>query len=245
MQKKTRDFVKELLIRFRIDLTRNIKYDRLTRIIISTSIRENDNCIDVGCHKGEILDLMLKSAPLGKHYVFEPIPFLYDQLKTQYEGRAHVFPFALSDKNGESTFQLVKNALAYSGIKKRAYKLKDPDIEEITVALKTLDEIIPSNEKIRFVKIDVEGGELGVLKGAKRVLSENKPIIIFEFGKGASEFYGSSPDDIFKLLCTEHGYHIYTLKYYIQKKKPVDFEMFQQYFNSGDEYYFIASIEVF
>lgn len=245
MQKKTRDFVKELLIRFRIDLTRNIKYDRLTRIIISASIHKNDNCIDVGCHKGEILNLMLKYAPLGKHYAFEPIPFLYDQLKVQYEGSAHVFPFALSDKAGESTFQLVKNALAYSGIKRRTYKLKDPDIEVITVALKTLDEIIPSNEKIRFLKIDVEGGELGVLKGAKRVLSENKPIIIFEFGKGASEFYGSSPVDIFKLLFTEHGYNIYTLKSYIQQKKPIPFETFQQYFNSGEEYYFIASIKVF
>lgn len=237
--------LKEILIFFRLDLTKNLKYDRLTRVILEQNVRSNFNCIDVGCHKGEILDLMLKYAPEGNHFAFEPIPFLYNQLLTQYRGIVNVFPFALSDKNGKSKFQIVKNALAYSGIKKRQYKSKDPDIEEITVVMKTLDETIPSNIKIHFIKIDVEGGELGVLKGAKRVLSENKPIIIFEFGKGASEFYGSLPYDIFKLLCYDYEFKIYTLKSYIRQKTFVNFDEFQHFYNSGKEYYFIASTELY
>ena len=146
-----KQILKEVLIYLQLDLTKNIKYDRLTRMIMKQNVRRDFNCIDVGCHKGEILDLMLKYAPEGNHFAFEPIPFLYDQLKTQYEGKAHVFPFALSDKNGESTFQLVKNALAYSGINKRTYNVKNPDIQEISVQMKTLDEIIPTNINIHFV----------------------------------------------------------------------------------------------
>jgi FkbM family methyltransferase len=219
MHKKTKDFIRELLIWFKLDLTRNIMYDRLTRIIIRQSLKPEDKCVDIGCHKGEILNLFIKYAPKGVHYAFEPIPFLYDELKVKYKENALVFPFALAANSGESTFQIVKNALAYSGIKQRKYKLKNPEIEEVTVPLKTLDEVIPENEKIRLIKIDVEGGELGVLKGAKRVLRQNKPIVIFEFGKGASEFYNTYPTDIFHLLSVECHFKIYTLKSYIEKKK--------------------------
>lgn len=78
----------------------------------------------------------------------------------------------MSDTSGKSSFQLVKNAPAYSGIKKRHYDISNPDIEEITVKLKTLDEIIPENEIIDFIKIDVEGAEFCVLKGGKNLLKK-------------------------------------------------------------------------
>ncbi len=120
-------------------------------------LKQNDNCIDIGCHKGEILDLILKYSSKGEHFAFEPIPYLYSNLKEKYNDQAQIFPFALSDINGESTFQLVKNAPAYSGIRKRRYDIKNPEIEEITVQLKTLDEVIPEEKQIHFVKIDVEG----------------------------------------------------------------------------------------
>ena len=51
----------------------------------------------------------------------------------------------------------------------------------LIVELKKLDDVIPTDVTIDFIKIDVEGAELGVLKGAKNVLLKNKPIIIFEF----------------------------------------------------------------
>ena len=112
-----KDTLREVLISLQLDLTKNLKYDRLTRAILKKSLKDNDNCIDVDCHKGEILDLMLAHAPNGKHYAFEPIPSLFDALKKKYSHKAEVFPYALSDKSGETTFQLVKNAPAYSGIK--------------------------------------------------------------------------------------------------------------------------------
>ena len=84
---------------------------------------------------------------------------------------------------------MVKNAPAYSGLNKRRYDTSTPDIEEIKVKLGVLDEIIPKDVVIDFIKIDVEGGEFGVLKGAQHLLKKHKPVIVFECGMGASDYY--------------------------------------------------------
>lgn len=236
-----KDILREILINLRLDLTKNLEYDRLTRVILKRFIKQNHNCIDVGCHKGEILDLILKYSPEGKHYAFEPIPYLFEHLKIKYAHQTTLYPYALSDKSGSTTFNLVKNAPAYSGIQKRKYAIKNPEIEEINVELKTLDELIPADEKIHFIKIDVEGGEFGVLNGAKSLLERNKPIILFECGKGASDYYGTEPEDIHHFLTNEIGLEVYTLKSFIKNKSSLNVDEFVNHFNLNDEYYFVAS----
>ena len=163
-------------------------------------------------------------------------------MKNKYKYKAEIFPYALSENSGETTFQLVKNEPAYSGIKRRRYDIANPVIEEIKVNLKTLDEIIPLNEKIHLIKIDVEGGEFGVLKGAKNLLKKNKPIVIFECGKGASDYYGTSPLDLYAFISNEIGLKIYTLQSFIKNKQPIKEVEFESYYNTNEEYYFIASV---
>lgn len=87
-----RDIIREMLIFLHIDLTKNLKYDRLTKRIIKNSLKYNSNCIDIGCHKGQILDVMIQYAPAGKHYAFEPIPYLFDELQIKYKNKAVVYP---------------------------------------------------------------------------------------------------------------------------------------------------------
>jgi len=240
-----KDIIRKTLIFFHLDLTKNLQYDRFTKIIMKKNISKNHNCIDIGCHKGEILDIMLKYSPEGKHYAFEPIPYLFVELAKKYKNKAHIFPYALSDNNGHSTFQFVKNAPAYSGIKRRKYDVSNPQIEEINVELKTLDEIIPPNETIHFIKIDVEGGEFDVMKGAKNVLKKNKPLILFEFGKGASDYYETNPADLYDFIAKKIGLDIFTLKSFIDKHSPLTKLEFENYFNANIEYYFVANNEKF
>ena len=242
MKELIKKILREVLITLRIDLTKNLKYDRLTRKILKKYLKKNYNCIDVGCHKGEILDLMLRYSPNGQHYGFEPIPYLFEELEYKYKNSAKIFPFALSNSNGKTTFQLVKNAPAYSGIIKRRYDIPNPEIEEIQVELKSIDEIIPLNQKIDLIKIDVEGGEFGVLKGGKNLLKRNKPIIIFECGRGASDYYGTNPADLFNFITREIGLRIFTLQSFIKNKPPINEAVFENYFNTNEEYYFIASV---
>lgn len=236
-----KNILRELFIYFHIDITKNLKYDRLTRKIMKQFLKKDFNCIDVGCHKGEILDLMLKYAPQGKHYAFEPLPHLFQQLVINYKGKAQIFPFALSTEVGQTTFQFVKNAPAYSGLKNRRYDVAKPDIEEISVEINTLDALIPADQKIDFIKIDVEGGELGVMKGGVNLLKANQPTIVFECGKGASDYYGTSAADLYSFLSDEIGLNIYTLDAFINRKKYLTSSEFEHYFNSNEEYYFIAA----
>lgn len=236
-----KDTLRKVFISLHLDLTKNLKYDRLTRKILKKFLKKNYNCIDVGCHKGEILNLMLKYSPEGEHYAFEPIPYLFKELEVRYKNKSKIFPYALSDSNGDTIFQLVKNAPAYSGIKKRRYDIANPDIEEIKIEMKTLDGILSLNERIHFIKIDVEGGEFGVMKGAKNLLKMNKPIILFECGKGASDYYGTTPIDLYNFISDEIGLEIYTLNAYIKNKKNMSVDEFANYFDSNEEYYFIAA----
>ncbi|MEO8086054.1 MAG: FkbM family methyltransferase [Bacteroidota bacterium] len=240
MKELIKDTIRKSLNALHLDLTKNLKYDRLTKDVIAKSLNENSNAIDVGCHKGEILDLILKHAPAGKHFAFEPIPDFYNALKIKYAKQCEVFPFALSDQPGETTFNYVKNAPAFSGIKKRKYDVQDPDVQMLDVKVETLDHIIPSNIKIDFIKIDVEGGEFGVLKGAKNLLQRCKPLLVFECGLGASEFYGTKPEDLFHYLDRDCGYRIFSLQNWLLKKSPFTEEQFIDCFNKNSEYYFVA-----
>ena len=224
-----------------LDLTKNLEYDRLTKIIIDKVVNENSVCVDVGCHKGEILDLILNNSPAKKHYAFEPLPYYFERLNKKYGERCHVFPYALSNHEGNSEFQFVKNAPAFSGIRQRKYNVESPEIEVLNVELKKLDEIIPPDEKIDLIKIDVEGAEYQVLLGAKNILSKSKPVLIFECGIGATDYYDTNPADIFEYL-TSLGYKINYLKNYLAGKKPLTKEEFIEVYKKNEEYYFIAYV---
>ena len=235
-----KNILRSILIFFHIDITKNLEYDRLTQLIMKRVIKNDSNCIDIGCHKGEILDYIIKYAPSGKHFAFEPLPYLYKNLIEVYSNKALIFPYALSDIEGKSTFQFVENAPAYSGIKIRKYDIANPDIKEIEVELKILDNIIPPGTKIDFIKIDVEGGEYGVIKGAKKILKDSQPVMIFECGIGASDYYGTNPIEFYKFITDEIGLKISTLKSYINKKKSLSLNEFDNFYKTNKEYYFVA-----
>lgn len=244
LQKRYMKFIKKiirlLLIFFKLDLTKNLKYDRLTAKVMKRVIQKNTNCIDIGCHKGEMLTQMLALAPDGTHFAFEPIPEMYQQLEENYGKQVSVFPYAVSDQKGTASFQFVKNLPAYSGLKRRKYAIANPDIEEINVELVTLDTIIPKNIKIGFIKIDVEGAEFSVLKGASELLKRDAPTVVFEFGLGASDFYDTSPDALYR-FAQSLNMDIYTLDHFLKRKSALQETEFCEHYKTNHEYYFILA----
>lgn len=235
-----KNYARSVLNFLHLDLTKNLQYDRLTKAIMQKVIKPDSNCIDIGCHKGEILDSILRIAPQGRHFAFEPLPHLYVKLKERYQGKAEVLPYALSDYNGDSSFQYVRAAPAYSGIKKREYLTENPDIEVIDVELRTLDEIIPDDLPIDFIKIDVEGAEYGVLKGGMSLLKKYQPTIVFEFGLGASDYYGTTPEKLYTFLTSEIGLKVGLLQTFLDNDPPLSLERFEEIFQEGIDYYFVA-----
>jgi FkbM family methyltransferase len=232
--------VKQSLWTLHIDLTRNMQYDRYAYRLLKSVIQPNSNCIDIGCHKGEILDWMIRFAPRGIHHAVEPIPYLFKALKEKYtQSNIHLHALALSDKAGKLNFNVVKNAPAYSGIRQRKYAIQNPDVEIIEVEVKRLDDLIPVNQAVRLIKIDVEGAELDVLKGATRILKECRPYVMFEFGLGSAEFYNATPEAMFELML-ENNMHLYSLKDWFTQRKNLSKGEFVNHFNKNSEYYFLA-----
>ena len=228
-------------MKFQLPLTRNLRYDIYTKKIMQKVLLKNSSAIDIGCHKGEILDEILRFAPNGKHFAFEPLPHLFDFLKSKYEGKQiFLSPIALFDTKGVTDFNYVVSAPAYSGIRKRKYDMPDVRIKQLTVDTDLLDNIIPENQRIDFIKIDVEGAEFNVLQGGIKTIQRNKPVIIFEFGLGAAEFYGSKPAEFFSFLSESCGLCISTLKGFLDGERCLDLQQFSDHFTGKTEYYFIA-----
>jgi FkbM family methyltransferase len=236
MKALLKQIIKSLPIRF----TKNQQYDYQSKKIIAAVCNANSNTIDVGCHKGEILDLLIQQAPQGHHYGFEPIPDLYINLKEKYTSKLiHISDIALSNEQKSTSFNYVKSNPAYSGLIKRQYDKPNEVDEQITVQCDLLDNLISENTTIHFMKIDVEGGELLVLEGAQKTIARCKPYIIFEHGLGASEFYDSTPEKIFSFFET-CGMKLSTMKMFLENKTPFTKAEFVEQYYKKLNYYFVA-----
>lgn len=236
--------LKAVLSFLKIDLTQNLKYDRLTKKIFEQVLTKDSNCIDIGCHKGEVLDEILKSSPNGHHIGFEPIPDFNKNLVQKYKGQSKITisNIALSDNAGEIEFNYVKNAPAYSGIKKRKYATSNPNVEKIKVNTQKLDaylDDISYSQPIHLMKIDVEGAEMLVLKGAEKTIRIHKPTIIFEFGLGASDYYNTTPEDLYNMVESNFEMKLSTLDHFINSKPALTLKEFTSLYSNNKEYYFI------
>lgn len=234
------NILKYIIQYFPIALTKNEYYDRLTKQVLSTVCNDDSICVDVGCNEGKVLKLMNLFAPNAKHWAFEPIPLLYEKLQQNFSNKVHVNQLALSNTKGKSLFNLVLSNSAYSGFKKRIYDKKEKDTI-IEVQTDLLDHIIPSKTKIAVIKIDVEGAELLVLQGALQTIQNSKPIILFEFGKGAADIYENSAELMFQFLNSHLQYQIFTLTDWLKHKPSLNFKKFNQYFEQNNEYFFLAA----
>jgi FkbM family methyltransferase len=237
-----KDFLKKILKAFPFAFTKNQRYDRLTERVISKVCRPDSNCADVGCHKGEILDLLLAAAPQGQHFGFEPIPVMYQNLKVKYADRTNCqfFDLALSNTPGTSSFNYVVSNPSYSGLLKRKYDRANEEDTQITVQTEKLDDVWPTDLPLDVIKIDVEGGEQMVLEGALETLRRWKPIVIFEHGLGASDVYGSTPEQVFALL-DSCGLRIFLLENFLGNGSSLDASGFARQFYERENYYFVAS----
>lgn len=223
------------------DVSINQAYDRQSWQVIQKVCDENACCVDVGCHKGEIMDWFVQQSPKGSHWGFEPIPAMYNQLVSKYQKNPNItiYPYALSDSNGTTTFNLVLTNPAYSGILKRNYDHANEKDQTIEVEIRTLDDLLQNVNRIDLIKIDVEGAELQVLKGACKTLARTRPVVIFEHGLGASDCYGTQPSQIFQLF-SDLGFQLNTMENWLKNKTSLTLAEFEQQFYQKLNFYFIA-----
>jgi FkbM family methyltransferase len=216
----------------------NAKYDRETVAVMERCLSKNSNCIDIGCHKGSVLHEILRLAPQGTHFAFEPLPRYYQRLIKSYPD-VNIYRLALSDVVHETPFQYVVTSPALSRFGPLANDVNE-DVEQIRVRTDLLDNIVPREVPVRFIKIDVEGAELQVMRGAIETIRRNKPIIVFEHGLGNSDLYGTTAEAVYDFLVKDCGLLVSLMERWLKSELPLTRKEFSDQFYQDINYYFIA-----
>ena len=173
--------------------------------------------VDVGAHFGRhAIPLARRVGPAGCVHAFEPLPvarkILADRIDFAKVNNIVVHPFAVGRENAQTTFVVAEGRLEESGLRARAVFNPGSKItpREMPVTVVRLDDALPATLAVRFVKIDVEGGELDVLRGATALLDRCRPIVAFECGAAGYLGYHDSPAEIFDIFA-RRGYAIHAI----------------------------------
>lgn len=176
---------------------------------------EDATVIDVGAHLGRhAIPLAEQVGCAGVVHAFEPIPSIRRQLVERLEeagiNNVIIYPFALSAEPKKIQFHYIPDLPQESGIRARHIYNEPIGIPELVdLYARSLDDVFQGSE-VDFVKIDIEGGELDMLLGARRILRIARPIVSFECGAASFLGYHDRPQEIFQLF-HRSGYAVYSI----------------------------------
>ena len=166
-------------------------------------MRAEDMFLDIGANIGSYT--IIAGKVVGAEVVsFEPVPSTYRALMTQVglnqiESKVTAHNMGVSDKPGKIHFTTDLGAMNHAILESEADQ--GAGVEVATVALDDLIEI----DRQTVLKIDVEGFELHVLKGARSVLANDQIVAIIIEMNGNGQAFGISDSEIHAFL-TDLGY---------------------------------------
>lgn len=169
--------------------------------------------LDVGASTGAYA-LMAAHLPQMTAWAFEPYDeaFAVLQRNLRLNGlldRVHAVPLAVSDAVGEHTFHVCEPRAVAGLSQLGGVPRADKTYHDVTVTVTTIDQFVAANgiERVDVLKIDTEGGELAVLRGAMQVLQRDHPLVICEYAPTNASQYGYDPEALVELL-TGLGYNV-------------------------------------
>lgn len=202
----------------KIDSMDPLIVEKNERVFYIKNINEGNVVFDVGANIGELTLLFSKFVGnRGQVHSFEPTPETFDKLSSlvRITNKKNVTlnNLAVSEDKGFGNFNIYEKQYAsWNTFAKRPlenYGINIAPPISIVVPVISIDEYCLENfiDRIDLLKIDVEGAELDVLKGAERMFKEKKiKICVFEFGQTIFDM-GNTVDD-FKNFFNKHDYRI-------------------------------------
>ena len=199
-------------------------------VILQRLLTPNSCGVDVGSHIGSFLGLLRRYAPQGRHVAFEPSPTKSRWLKRRFRD-VETFPQAVADRAGTAVFEEDTAQSGYSHLVTpgSAPKNQGGGASHFDVQICRLDDVLRDRERIDLIKIDVEGGELAVLRGAAALIRKWQPSIIFECG---SEYGMEQKDlsrrDLYDYVTSDLGYKIFCFADFAFDKGELTFDEFRK-----------------
>jgi FkbM family methyltransferase len=189
------------------ELRRERRDNRQAIVVLAAALRPDSSCVDVGAHTGDFLRHMLRLAPAGQHVAFEPVPAFYELLVQEFPD-VDVRNVALSDEAGTTEFNYFPDLPGLSGFR-RTEAAQDGKPVRLEVSCERLDDALDADYVPKLIKIDVEGAEHKVLRGASELLRRHRPLLLLEHGR-QSLAYGDTSEEVFEVLASS-GLRVFDL----------------------------------
>jgi FkbM family methyltransferase len=178
-------------------------YENIEMLLMMHFLREGDNFIDVGANVG-VYSVLASGVSKANSFCFEPLPSTFERLKRNINynylsEKVKLFNNGVGDKSEKLLF--TNNLDAINHVVDKEEK------NTLVVEVNTLD-IFLKNVDPNFLKVDVEGYEEFVLKGATEVLNNPNLYIILIETNGLTSQYDSSIKGIHQIL-TDVGFEMY------------------------------------
>jgi FkbM family methyltransferase len=184
--------------------------------IIAACVSAGDVAYDIGANVGNVSNFLATiCGPRGLVVAFEPVWPTYVELNRGIQSddrlRAPIaaLPFGISDSDGSATFTMPKGESEQASMRHMEAWDQTFTAERVnfTCELRRLDGLVKGHG-VRwpdFIKIDVEGAELLVLRGASEILQQQTPVMLIEVFAPWQKPFGYQPIDVLSLL-QSYGY---------------------------------------
>ncbi len=173
--------------------------------IIRDHIRPGDTVCDVGAHKGNYTYWLSRwVGNSGRVLAFEPQPSLAAYLRQTVPSHNVVIEQkALWSETGALDLFVPAPNSPGASLVATTDRSDGPRLQVPVVAL---DDYLPHEKRVSLLKVDAEGAELAIFQGARRILGESRPLLVFECEN--RHLPHGSVEDVFAFLA-ECGYKGY------------------------------------
>lgn len=172
--------------------------------------REGMSILDIGANVGFHTLLFARSVGVGGHvWAFEPNPDNFSTLCMNLELNSYRNVTAVQAAVGTST---AEGSLYLSPFHcdHRTYPTEEGQ-REIPVAMVSIDEFLPPDQRVDLIKMDIQGAEGMALEGMKRTLASNPGVVILmEFWPEGLRKTGISPERVLSEL-ENQGFALYRI----------------------------------
>lgn len=203
-------------------------FENDNQCLIGSLMRPGSHFFDVGANIGLMSIPVLKWIRKSRVTSFEPSPTVLPYLRrtvagSNFEGRWELVEKAAGERIGRVNFALSSGVdSAYEGIRATG---RAPTIGNAEVAMTTLDAEWERLGKpmVSVIKIDVEGAEMGVLRGAENLLRELRPAVLLEWHLANLSVFDVKPVAILD-FAREFGYRLYSVPHLVRIEVPSELE---------------------
>lgn len=153
---------------------------------LTEAIAPGEAAVDVGANKGSFLPWLSRAAgPNGRVFAFEPQPdlaaYLARACRAAKLSNVEIEAVGVSDRAGSRVLRIPGTAGPSPGASLEAAVAAHSPGRDVAVPVVALDERLRSEpRRIAAIKIDVEGHELAVLRGADGILERHAPLVVVE-----------------------------------------------------------------